>query len=110
MEARGKTTKAIERSHVPMRDRLRNSRGLKGTGTGNAFWKASKRYATNGGADGRVPGTWCVARHPIRVSGGYWRRSTPSGMVCVDSPEQLRPLGKVVLGTSPPWLAATSTR
>ena len=30
-------------------------------------------------------------------------------MVCVDSPEQLCPLGKLVLRTSPPWLAATST-
>ena len=35
--ARGETTKAIERSHVPMRDRLRNSRGLKRTETGQRF-------------------------------------------------------------------------
>src|SRR5437899_2034355 len=35
--ARGETTKAIERSHVPMRDRLRNSRGLKRTETGQHF-------------------------------------------------------------------------
>jgi hypothetical protein len=35
--ARGKTTNAIERSHVPMRDRLRNSRGLKRTETGQHF-------------------------------------------------------------------------
>jgi transposase-like protein len=34
---RGETTKAIERSHVPMRDRLRNSRGLKRTETGQRF-------------------------------------------------------------------------
>src|SRR5919198_416583 len=35
--ARGETTKAVERSHVPMRDRLRNSRGLKRTETGQRF-------------------------------------------------------------------------
>ena len=29
----GETTKAVERSHVPTRDRLRNSRGLKRTET-----------------------------------------------------------------------------
>jgi transposase-like protein len=31
--ARGENTKAVERSHVPTRDRLRNSRGLKRTDT-----------------------------------------------------------------------------
>ena len=35
--ARGETTKAVERSHVPTRDRLRNSRGLKRTETGPRF-------------------------------------------------------------------------
>src|SRR5919201_7056532 len=35
--ARGETTKAIERAHVPTRDRLRNSRGLKRTDTGQRF-------------------------------------------------------------------------
>jgi putative transposase len=35
--ARGETTKAVERSHVPTRDRLRNSRGLKGIETGQRF-------------------------------------------------------------------------
>src|SRR5260370_33932032 len=35
--ARGETTKAIERSHVPMRDRLRNGRGLKRTESGQRF-------------------------------------------------------------------------
>jgi transposase-like protein len=34
--ARGQTTKTVERSHVPTRDRLRNSRGLKRTETGSA--------------------------------------------------------------------------
>jgi len=35
--ARGETTKCIERSHVAMRDRLRSSRGLKRTATGQRF-------------------------------------------------------------------------
>ena len=32
--ARGETTKAVERSHIPTRDRLRSSRGLKTLATG----------------------------------------------------------------------------
>jgi putative transposase len=39
--ANGVTTKPIERSHVPTRDRLRASRGLKTLRTGCASWKAS---------------------------------------------------------------------
>ena len=39
--ANGVTTKAIERSHVPTRDRLRASRGLKTLRTGQRSWKAS---------------------------------------------------------------------
>ena len=35
--ARGETTKSVERSHVPLRDRLRNSRGLKRTESGQRF-------------------------------------------------------------------------
>jgi hypothetical protein len=35
--ASGETTKPIERSHVPTRDRLRSSRGLKTLGTGQRF-------------------------------------------------------------------------
>ena len=35
--ATGETTKAIERSHVPTRDRLRSSRGLKTLPTGQRF-------------------------------------------------------------------------
>jgi hypothetical protein len=34
---RGETTKAIDLGHVPMRDRLRNSRGLKRIETGQRF-------------------------------------------------------------------------
>jgi len=52
--ARGETTKAIERSHVPMRDRLRNSRGLKRTGTGQRFLEGFEavRHLRRGGAPG----------------------------------------------------------
>jgi putative transposase len=38
--ARGETTKPIERSHVPTRDRLRSSRGLKTRETGQRFFEA----------------------------------------------------------------------
>ncbi len=37
--ARGETTKAVERSHVPTRDRLRSSRGLKTLATGQRFFE-----------------------------------------------------------------------
>ena len=37
--ARGETTKSIERSHVPTRDRLRSSRGLKTLATGQRFFE-----------------------------------------------------------------------
>ena len=37
--ARGETTKPIERSHVPTRDRLRASRGLKTLPTGQRFFE-----------------------------------------------------------------------
>jgi putative transposase len=45
----GETTTAVERSHVPTRDRLRNSRGL-------------KRCGSCGVAGHPLPATWCVAR------------------------------------------------
>jgi len=35
--ARGETTKCVERSHIPTRDRLRSSRGLKTLATGQRF-------------------------------------------------------------------------
>jgi putative transposase len=59
--ARGLTTKAVERSHVPTRDRLRNSRGLKRTETGQRFLERlrSVRHLRRGGAPGAgqlVPG------------------------------------------------------
>ena len=52
--ARGETTKAIERSHVPMRDRLRNSRGLKRTATGQRFLEGFEavRHLRRGGSPG----------------------------------------------------------
>jgi putative transposase len=59
--ARGETTKAVERSHVPTRDRLRNSRGLKRTETGQRFLEGFEavRHVRRGGAPGAghlVPG------------------------------------------------------
>jgi transposase-like protein len=59
--ARGQTTKAVERSHVPTRDRLRNSRGLKRTATGQRFLEGFEavRHLRRGGAPGAghlVPG------------------------------------------------------
>jgi len=59
--ARGETTKAVERSHVPMRDRLRNSRGLKRTETGQCFLEGFEavRHLRRGGrpsAGQLVPG------------------------------------------------------
>ena len=63
----GETTKAIERSHVPTRDRLRNSRGLKHAGTGQHFLEGfeAMRHLRRGGAPGAghlVPGTAPHAR------------------------------------------------
>jgi putative transposase len=59
--ARGETTKAVERSHVPTRDRLRNSRGLKRTETEQRFPEGFEavRHVRRGGAPGAghlVPG------------------------------------------------------
>jgi transposase-like protein len=59
--ARGETTKTVERSHVPTRDRLRNSRGLKRTETGQRFLEGFEaiRHLRRGGAPGAghlVPG------------------------------------------------------
>jgi putative transposase len=57
----GETTKAVERSHVPTRDRLRNSRGLKRTEPGQRFLEGFEalRHVRRGGAPGAghlVPG------------------------------------------------------
>src|ERR671937_780383 len=59
--AHGETTKAVERSHVPTRDRLRNSRGLKRTDTGQRLLESFEavRHLRRGGAPGAghlVPG------------------------------------------------------
>jgi putative transposase len=61
------TTKAVERSHVPTRDRLRNSRGLKRTGTGQRFLEGFEavRHLRRGevpGAGHLVPGRQPHAR------------------------------------------------
>lgn len=52
--ARGETTRAVERSHMPTRDRLRNSRGLKRTETGQRFLEGFEvvRHLRRGGAPG----------------------------------------------------------
>jgi transposase-like protein len=52
--ARGETTTAVERSHVPTRDRLRNSRGLKRTETGQRFLEGfeARRHPRRGGRPG----------------------------------------------------------
>ena len=57
----GQTTKTVERSHIPTRDRLRNSRGLKRTTTGQRFLEGFEavRHVRRGGAPGGghlVPG------------------------------------------------------
>jgi putative transposase len=60
--ARGETTKAVERSHVPTRDRLRNSRGLKRTETGQRFvegFEAVRRMRRDG-----MPGAGYLVRGP----------------------------------------------
>ncbi len=51
--ARGETTKAIERSHIPTRDRLRSSRGLKTLATGQRFFEGFEAVPALG--HGRVP-------------------------------------------------------
>src|ERR687883_2059227 len=68
--ARGETTKAIERSHVPTRDRLRNSRGLKRTATGQRFLEGFEavRHLRRGGD--LEPATWCQAKPRTPVFGG----------------------------------------
>jgi transposase-like protein len=65
--AAGPTTQPVERSHVPTRDRLRNSRGLKRTATGQRFLEGSEavRQVRRGGTPGAgylVPGTAPHAR------------------------------------------------
>ena len=42
--ARGETTKPIERSHVPTRDRLRSSRGFKTLATGQRFFEGFEGF------------------------------------------------------------------
>jgi transposase-like protein len=65
--ATGRTTQHIERSHVPTRDRLRNSRGVKRTATGQRFLEGFEavRQVRRGGTPGAghlVPGTAPHAR------------------------------------------------
>ena len=64
--ARGETTKSVERSHVPTRDRLRNSRGVKRTETGQRFLEGLEaiRHLRRGGA----PGAGHLVRGPELTS------------------------------------------
>ena len=50
---RGETTKPIERSHIPTRDRLRSSRGLKTLATGQRFFEGFEALQALG--HGHVP-------------------------------------------------------
>jgi putative transposase len=63
--AYGETTQAIERSHVPTRDRLRNTRGLKHTATGQHFLDSFEaiRHLRRGGAPGAGHLVCGPARH-----------------------------------------------
>jgi transposase-like protein len=70
----GATTKAVERSHVPTRDRLRNSRGLKRTETGQRFLEGFEavRHLRRGGAPGaghlvRGPASHARVREVVTV-------------------------------------------
>ena len=60
----GETTKAVERSHVPTRDRRRTSRGLKRTETGQRFLEGYEalRHLRRGGR----PGAGHLVRGPVR--------------------------------------------
>jgi len=61
--ARGETTKAIERSHVPVKDRLRSMRGLQSVATGQRLLEGIEAvqaiHRGHLGADGGAP----LARH-----------------------------------------------
>jgi hypothetical protein len=83
----GETTKAVERSHVPTRDRLRNSRGLKHTGTGQRFLETSKRYAICAGEVRLAPVTWCVAQQSMCAFGRWWLPSIHSATACAGNPD-----------------------
>jgi len=58
----GETTKPIERSHVPTRDRLRSSRGLKTLATGQRFFEGFE--ALHALYRGHVPLAPLVADRP----------------------------------------------
>ncbi len=67
--ARGVTTKPVERSHIPTRDRLRNSRGLKTTATAQRFLEGFEAvYALR-------HGTWagCAPAAPLMSACARWQ-------------------------------------
>jgi hypothetical protein len=61
--ARGETTKPIERSHVPTRDRLRSSRGLKTRETGQRFFEGVE--ALHALQRGHIPFEHLVPGYPL---------------------------------------------
>jgi hypothetical protein len=79
--ARSETTRAVERGHVPTRDRLRNSRGLKRAETGQRFLDgyAAARHLRRGGAPGaghvvRGPAPYARVRDVSRPRWTSWLR------------------------------------
>jgi hypothetical protein len=66
-----------------MRDRLRNSRGLKGTETGQRFLEGSRRYGTCDAAERPEPATWCLVKPRMSASGRPWLLSMGSDTVSV---------------------------
>ena len=69
----GETTKPIERSHVPTRDHLRASRGLKTLPTGQRFLEGFERLRALRGwhvhlADPSAVGVYCRAWRSLTVA------------------------------------------
>jgi hypothetical protein len=85
----GETTKAVERSHVPTRDRPWDSRGLKRTETGERFLEGFEAVRHVRVAGHLEPATWCLAERPMSASGRPLRSSIDWDTACVDGPERL---------------------
>ena len=70
--ARGITTKPVERSHIPTRDRLRNSRGLKTIATAQRFLEGFEAlYALRCGHVAGVPVGGSVHERVRRVTTAF---------------------------------------
>jgi len=76
----GETTKPIERSHIATRDRLRASRGLKTTATGQRFLEGFEAVqALRRGMS--LSGVWCLATDPSWATRGDHARAVAAAMV-----------------------------